>query len=155
MIGEAVAGLVAFGVFFTMWIVLPSIVDKRRNGKDEAVARMAVAFRQGLLNTDFSAAGEQGPGYEEVIDLFTAMLRGYIEVDPAGGDPAGGSQAAGKQMLKDFVEQLMDQYAVDTDQKPLAPDAGRAKGFLPQMNTDQRRWEERKSYPRPSARIRG
>lgn len=84
-----------------------------RDGVDaRTVAQMAVAFRQGLLNTDFSAAGEQAPGYEEVIDLFTAMLRSYIEVDPAGGNPA-----AGKQMLKDFVEKLVNQYAVDTIQK--------------------------------------
>lgn len=36
MTGEAVAGLVAFGVFFTMWVVLPSVVKKRHTDKEEA-----------------------------------------------------------------------------------------------------------------------
>ena len=35
MTGEAVAGLVAFGVFFTMWVVLPSVVKKRHTDKEE------------------------------------------------------------------------------------------------------------------------
>lgn len=35
MTGEAVAGLVAFGVFFTMWVVLPTVVHKRRSVNEE------------------------------------------------------------------------------------------------------------------------
>ncbi len=35
MTGESVAGLVAFGVFFTMWVVLPSVFHKRHTEKDD------------------------------------------------------------------------------------------------------------------------
>lgn len=28
----ALAGIVGFGVFFTMWVVLPNIIHKRRTG---------------------------------------------------------------------------------------------------------------------------
>ena len=30
MPSEAIAGMIGFGVFFTMWVVLPSVVSKRR-----------------------------------------------------------------------------------------------------------------------------
>ena len=35
MSSEALGGVVALGVFFTMWVVLPSIIHKRHQGTSE------------------------------------------------------------------------------------------------------------------------
>jgi hypothetical protein len=32
---EAIAGVIGFGVFFTMWVVLPNYIHKRHAGKDD------------------------------------------------------------------------------------------------------------------------
>jgi hypothetical protein len=32
---EAIAGLIGFGVFFTMWVVLPNYLQKRRTSEEE------------------------------------------------------------------------------------------------------------------------
>jgi hypothetical protein len=39
MPGEAIAGVVGFGLFFTMWVLLPSYIQKRRKSeKDEEIS---------------------------------------------------------------------------------------------------------------------
>lgn len=32
---EAIAGVIGFGVFFTMWVVVPAIVQKRHKVKEQ------------------------------------------------------------------------------------------------------------------------
>jgi hypothetical protein len=32
---EAIAGMIGFGVFFTMWVVIPAIVHKKRQANTE------------------------------------------------------------------------------------------------------------------------
>lgn len=65
----------------------------------KTAAQMAVAFRQGLLLEDLEPPGS---GYEDVIDLFTAMFRDYLELENPG--------EKGKEMLKAYVEKLQEQY---------------------------------------------
>lgn len=33
MPSEAIAGMIGFGVFFTMWVVIPTVVSKRRHAQ--------------------------------------------------------------------------------------------------------------------------
>ena len=68
-------------------------------------AYLAVVFRKGLLITDFDMKNEQAVSYEEVIDLFTAMFRAFIEESDVSQDPKDG-----KQMLRVYVEKLLNEY---------------------------------------------
>ena len=71
----------------------------------KTAASMVVAFRQGLLVANIDVTDKQAPGYEEVIELFTAMFRDFMETESV--DQA---HAVGKQILRAYIEKFLEQY---------------------------------------------
>lgn len=80
----------------------------RRDVDAGTLAQVAVTFRQGLFVSEPGAPGSGTPGYEETIDLFTAMFRQYIAAQdsPTASD-------TGKRLLKAMVDRFLAAYSAE------------------------------------------